>query len=87
MMGARAVAQESLFYSISLEWQVPPDHVLRSINRFVDLAGSHLARHDQPCGRRRLTLRLERQSQALQSVGKLTPGSGHFRHGASLRTQ
>jgi len=38
MMGERAVAQESLFYSFSLERHVPADHLLRSIDRFVDLA-------------------------------------------------
>jgi transposase len=38
MMGERTVAQESLFYSFSLERHVPADHLLRSIDRFVDLA-------------------------------------------------
>jgi transposase len=39
MMGKRAVAQEALFYSFSLERHVPADHLLRSIDRFVDLSG------------------------------------------------
>ncbi len=39
MMGERTVAQESLFYSFSLERHVPADHLLRSIDRFVDLSG------------------------------------------------
>ncbi len=39
MMGERAVAQEALFYSFSLERHVPADHLLRSIDRFVDLSG------------------------------------------------
>ena len=45
MMGARTVAQEALFYSFSLENHVPADHMLRSIDRFVDLSGirAHLA--------------------------------------------
>ena len=38
MMGPRQVAQGSLFYEFSLEDHVPPDHLLRSIDRFVDLA-------------------------------------------------
>jgi len=32
------VAQEALFYEFSLERQVPADHLLRSIDRFVDLS-------------------------------------------------
>ena len=39
MMGERAVAQEALFYSFSLERHVPASHMLRSIDRFVDLSG------------------------------------------------
>jgi transposase len=38
MMGERTVMQEPLFYSFSLEQHVPADHMLRSIDRFVDLA-------------------------------------------------
>ncbi len=38
MMGPRQVAPEALFYEFSLEQHVPPDHLLRSIDRFVDLA-------------------------------------------------
>ena len=39
MMGERQVAQEALFYSFNLERHVPADHLLRSIDRFVDLSG------------------------------------------------
>ena len=44
MMGERTVMQEALFYEFSLERHVPADHLLRSIDRFVDLSGlrSHL---------------------------------------------
>jgi hypothetical protein len=38
-MGERTVAQEALFYKFSLERHVPADHLLRSIDRFVDLSG------------------------------------------------
>ncbi len=38
MMGERTVAQEALFYEFSLERHVPADHLLRSIDRFVDLS-------------------------------------------------
>ena len=44
MMGERTVMQEALFYEFSIERHVPADHLLRSIDRFVDLSGlrSHL---------------------------------------------
>ena len=38
MMGPRQEAQGALFYEFSLEEHVPVDHLLRSIDRFVDLA-------------------------------------------------
>jgi transposase len=37
MMGHRQVEQAALFYEFSLEGHVPADHLLRSIDRFVDL--------------------------------------------------
>ncbi|CAO3350598.1 IS1182 family transposase [Azospirillum palustre] len=39
MIGERTVMQEALFYEFSLERHVPSDHLLRSIDRFVDLSG------------------------------------------------
>ncbi len=38
MMGPRQEAQAALFYEFSLEDHVPQDHLLRSIDRFVDLS-------------------------------------------------
>jgi transposase len=38
MMGARQVEQGALFYDFSLDAHVPGDHLLRSIDRFVDLS-------------------------------------------------
>ena len=38
MMGERMAEQEALFYGFSLEQHVPDDHLLRSIDRFVDLS-------------------------------------------------
>src|ERR1700722_15088288 len=38
MMGGRRVMQEALFYGFSLERHVPGDHLLRRIDRFVDLS-------------------------------------------------
>ena len=37
MMGNRQVEQAALFYEFSLEGHVPADHLLRSIDRFVEL--------------------------------------------------
>lgn len=46
MMGERSVLQEALFYSFNLDRHVPMDHLLRSIDRFVDLSG--VREHLQP---------------------------------------
>ncbi|MGC9419896.1 MAG: transposase [Rhodovulum sp.] len=45
MMGPRQEAQAALFYEFSLEDHVPQNHLLRSIDRFVDLRSirAHLA--------------------------------------------
>ena len=53
MMGKRTVLQESLFYSFSLEGHVPQDHLLRSIDRFVDLGAirDHLRPYYSETGR------------------------------------
>ena len=37
MMGDRQVEQAALFYEFSLEKHIPADHLMRSIDRFVDL--------------------------------------------------
>jgi hypothetical protein len=47
MMGERQVDQGALFYEFSLEKQVPTDHMLRSIDHFVDLGP---ARHEALAG-------------------------------------
>ena len=46
MMGERRVVQEAPFYEFSLERHVPADHLLRAINRVIDLSG--LRAHLQP---------------------------------------
>ena len=53
MMGDRRVDQAALFYEFSLERHVPADHMLRSIDRFVDLEGlrAHVAPFYSPIGR------------------------------------
>lgn len=53
MMGERRVMQEALFYSFSLERHVPSDHLLRKIDRFVDLSEvrAHLESYYSEVGR------------------------------------
>ncbi len=53
MMGPRQVDQAALFYEFSLERHVPTGHLLRSIDRFVDLSEvrSHLAPFYSSTGR------------------------------------
>ncbi|MCA0928816.1 transposase [Ruegeria profundi] len=46
MMGPRQVAQGALFYEFSIEDHVPPDHLLRAMDRFVDLG--EIRRHLAP---------------------------------------
>src|SRR6056297_2596682 len=45
MLGPKQEAQAALFYEFSLEDHVPQDHLLRSVDRFVDLSSirGHLA--------------------------------------------
>ena len=53
MMGERQVDQAALFYEFSLERHVPADHLLRAIDRFVNLEGmrAHVAPFYSPIGR------------------------------------
>ena len=53
MMGPRQEAQVALFYEFSIEDHVPQDHLLRAIDRFVDLSGirQHLAPFYSSTGR------------------------------------
>ena len=53
MMGHRQVEQAALFYEFSLERHVPQDHLLRSIDRFVELGDlrRELAAFYSPMGR------------------------------------
>ena len=53
MMGERRVDQAALFYTFSLEDHVPANHLLRSIDRFVELEGlrGHLAPFYSAMGR------------------------------------
>jgi transposase len=53
MMGPRQVAQGALFYEFSIEDHVPSDHLLRAMDRFVDLGDMrrHLAPFYSSTGR------------------------------------
>ncbi|MEP2707638.1 MAG: IS5/IS1182 family transposase, partial [Roseibium sp.] len=53
MMGLRQEVQSALFYEFSIEDHVPNDHLLRSIDRFVDLSDlrTHLAPFYSSTGR------------------------------------
>jgi transposase len=53
MMGERQARQDALFYEFSLERHVPERHLLRAIDRFVDLDGvrAHLAPFYSDMGR------------------------------------
>ena len=88
MMGERRVMQEALFYGFSLERHVPDDHLLRKIDRFVDLSElrAHLgpyysdvgtafdrSRADDADADRRLLLRYSFRTSA---VRRGTPQSG-----------
>ena len=57
MMGERTVMQEALFYEFSIERQVPADHLLRSIDRFVELSGPCVRRCAAPSRHRASQLR------------------------------
>src|ERR1700757_4766549 len=52
-MGERRVEQGALFYEFCLDRHVPQDHLLRAIDRFVDLSEirAHLASFYSPIGR------------------------------------
>jgi transposase len=53
MMGHRQVEQAALFYEFSLERHIPPGHLLRSVDRFVELSDlrRELARFYSSTGR------------------------------------
>ena len=53
MMGRQEVAQAPLFYSFNLDTHIPANHLLRGIDRFLDLSElhQHLAPHYSNTGR------------------------------------
>jgi transposase len=53
MMGERRVMQEALLYGFCFERHIPHNHLLRKIDRFVDLSGvrAHLGPYYSDVGR------------------------------------
>jgi transposase len=53
MMGRQGGCQDQLFYSFNLDGHVPPDHLLRGIDHYLDLSElrQHLAPHYSNVGR------------------------------------
>ena len=53
MMGQHGGNQNRLFYSFNLDDHIPPDHLLRGIDRFLDLSElrTHLAPYYSHTGR------------------------------------
>ena len=53
MMGSQGGTQDRLFYSFTLEDHVPKDHLLRGVDRFLDLSElrAHLASFYSHTGR------------------------------------
>ena len=53
MMGCQEISQAPLFYSFNLDAHIPANHLLRGIDRFLDLSElhQHLAPHYSNTGR------------------------------------
>ena len=41
MMGRQSGGQKQLFYAFNLDDHVPPDHLLRGVDQFLDLGDLH----------------------------------------------
>lgn len=81
MIGNRTVMQEALFYSFSLEDHVPQSHLLRAVDRFVDLNGireeaTTILQRDGPptCGR--LPLARAERKNLIGSLASICPAFG-----------
>ena len=72
MMGSDDKPQNELFYAFNLEDLVPQDHLLRSIDRFLDFTylREHLAAYARP---HRATLGRSRADDS-HAVDRLLPG-------------
>ena len=72
MMGERRADQAALFSTFSLEDHVPANHLLRSIDRFVELEGQGVGRQQQAVAGRQVDVVRQAQSQC-QAGGVLEP--------------
>ena len=78
MLGPKQEAQAALFYEFSLEDHVPQDHLLRSIDRFVDLSSIRVHLPDfyshtgRPCAEDDEFL-LAATAQNLRKLAKIVP--------------
>ena len=81
MMGPRQEAQPALFYEFSLEDHVPQDHLLRSIDRFVDLSSirGHLADFYSHTGRPSVDPTSACRMDRVASTSTITPWSVSMR--------
>jgi len=85
MMGPAQEVQAILFYEVSLEDHVPQDHLLRSIDRFIDLCTlrRHLARFHRHTGRPSVDperpMKLRKKAGLFFAHLKPIPGPGRLR--------
>jgi hypothetical protein len=84
MMGKRTAAQEALFYEFSLDRHVPADHLVRGIDRFIDLSGirAHLRPFYSDMGRPsidpELMIRSRRMRTGSAPPKDVTPWTGRL---------
>ena len=85
MMGERRVNQEALFYAFSLERHVPADHLVRAIDRFIDLSDlrSRLAPFYSSTGRPSVDPELLKRRAAIAAEFN---AAGRLNSGAYLKT-
>ena len=86
MMGERRVMQEALFYAFSLERHVPDDHMLRRIDRFVDLSGvrAHLEPYYSDVGRPSIDPELKSGYCLSATASASAPSDGCARKSTSI---
>ena len=86
MMGERRVMQEALFYGFSLERHVPNDHLLRKIDRFVDLSEvrAHLEPYYSEVGRPSIDPELMIRMLIVGIASASAPSGGCARRSTSI---
>jgi hypothetical protein len=88
MMGERWSGQEALFYEFSLERHVPAEHLLRSVDRFVELDRHRSRRHEAadasstrpPLSASAATI-TQKPTSSTQSAQRRQPPAGRGRSG------